>query len=41
MARKIVFAVRRFEDRPMADVIGGVWLVSLLLGLLYLPALVS
>ena len=31
----------RFEDRPMADVIGGVWLVSLLLGLWHLPMLVG
>lgn len=41
MTRRLSAAILRFEDRPAADLIGGAWLVLLLLGLLHLPALVS
>ncbi|WGH78525.1 hypothetical protein [Jannaschia ovalis] len=41
MARKIIRTVRRIERDPVTDVLGGVWLVTLLLGLLNLPALLA
>jgi hypothetical protein len=41
MARKIIRAARSWEDDPLLDILGGTWLVALLLGLLHLPALVA
>lgn len=39
MARKIRESIARFEREPVTDILGGVWLVTLMLSLLHLPML--
>jgi len=41
MARKIKNTWTRIERDPITDVIGGVWLVTLLLSLPHLPGLLA
>ncbi|WP_259913462.1 hypothetical protein [Jannaschia sp. M317] len=41
MARKIRKTIRRVEREPLTDILGGVWLVTLMLSLLHLPALIA
>jgi hypothetical protein len=41
MARKFFRTVARIEREPVTDVLGGIWLVTLLLGLMNLPALIA
>lgn len=41
MARKIRRTLTRIEREPLTDILGGVWLVTLLLSLLHLPALIA
>lgn len=40
MARKTKTLLARIEDAPLTDVLGGVWLVTVLLGLLHLPSVI-
>ncbi|PWJ20415.1 hypothetical protein [Jannaschia seohaensis] len=41
MARTIRKTFHLLKQEPVFDVLGGVWLVTLLLSLLHLPALVA
>ena len=41
MAQKLQGIWRRVERDPVMDVLGGVWLVTLLASLLHLPLLVA
>ncbi|WP_371153468.1 hypothetical protein [Jannaschia sp. 2305UL9-9] len=41
MARKIKDKISQFEREPLTDVLGGVWLVTLMLSLLHLPTLIA
>ncbi|SDY95255.1 hypothetical protein SAMN05444004_104210 [Jannaschia faecimaris] len=40
MTRKIKNAVTRIENAPLTDILGGVWLVTLMLSLMHLPSLI-
>jgi hypothetical protein len=39
MARTVRRTARLIREEPLFDVLGGVWLVTLLLALMHLPAL--
>lgn len=41
MTRKIRNAMNRIENAPLTDIIGGVWLVTLMLSLLHLPSFIA
>lgn len=41
MTRRFKTALTRIHREPLADIIGGVWLVTLLLSLLHLPNLIG
>ncbi|WP_268884041.1 hypothetical protein [Jannaschia marina] len=41
MAQKIKQTLTRIENAPLTDILGGIWLVTLMLSLLHLPALVA
>ncbi|MEL6585174.1 MAG: hypothetical protein AAFY65_04610 [Pseudomonadota bacterium] len=41
MARKLINTLSRVEREPVTDILGGVWLVTLLLSLLHLPSLIA
>ncbi|WP_298431758.1 hypothetical protein [uncultured Jannaschia sp.] len=41
MARKIIRTVTRIEREPVTDILGGIWLVTLVMGLLHLPSLLA
>ena len=38
MARRIKSKLSRIEREPLTDILGGVWLVTLMLSLLHLPS---
>lgn len=41
MVRKIKNTFARIEREPVGDILGGVWLVTLLLSLLHLPSFLA
>lgn len=41
MARKMIRTLTRIEREPVTDILGGIWLVTLMLGLLNLPAFLA
>lgn len=40
MLKQILRTVTRAPDQLMVDVLGGIWLVTLVLGALHLPAVI-
>lgn len=38
--KNVIAMIRRSPEQLATDVLGGVWLVSLVLGALYLPAMI-
>ena len=41
MARTLKTSLTRLSDEPLGDILGGIWLVTVMLGLLNLPSLIS
>ncbi len=41
MARKIKKTLVRIERDPLTDILGGVWLVTLMMSLLHLPSFLA
>lgn len=41
MVRSIAAALTRTRDEPLTDILGGIWLVTVLFGLMQLPTLLS
>lgn len=41
MTRKIKTALTKIENAPLTDILGGVWLVTLMLSLLHLPSMIA
>ncbi|WP_275934909.1 hypothetical protein [Jannaschia seosinensis] len=41
MSKTIKQGWLRIEREPLTDIVGGVWLVTLLLGLLHLPSVIA
>lgn len=41
MIRKVKIALARIDREPVTDILGGVWLVTLMLSFLHLPALIA
>ncbi|WP_281493888.1 hypothetical protein [Jannaschia sp. S6380] len=41
MARKVLNVLTRIEREPVTDVLGGIWLVTLMVSLLHLPSILA
>ncbi len=41
MARRIKTRLARVEHEALTDILGGIWLVTLMMGLLHLPSFMA
>lgn len=41
MAHRIKTSLTRLRHEPLVDILGGIWLVTLMLSLLHLPSLIA